>query len=117
MIRKSNISKGKLSSFNRIQKNLEAVKNKLRAENIKAKDTKKSEQVTPQEKIVYEDTSKTKKRASRKEIKAQEEKLLAESIEKAGVDYSSIKEPKNAKLKTLSLKEQGNLRMMNFIQG
>lgn len=98
MIRKSNISKGKLSSFNRIQKNLEAVKNKLRAENIKAKDTKKSEQVTPQEKIVYEDTSKTKKRASRKEIKAQEEKLLAESIEKAGVDYSQIKRPKNEKL-------------------
>lgn len=98
MIRKSNISKGKLSSFNRIQKNLEAVKNKLRAENIKAKDTKKSEQVTPQEKIVYEDTSKTKKRASRKEIKAQEEKLLAESIEKAGVDYSQIKESKNLKL-------------------
>lgn len=98
MIRKSNISKGKLSSFNRIQKNLEAVKNKLRAENIKAKDTKKSEQVTPQEKIVYEDTTKPKKKASIKEIKAQEEKLLAESIEKAGVDYSQIKRPKNEKL-------------------
>lgn len=98
MIRKSNISKGKLSSFNRIQKNLEAVKNKLRAENIKAKDTKKSEQVTPQEKIVYEDTTKPKKKASIKEIKDQEEKLYDESIEKAGVDYSQIKEPKNAKL-------------------
>lgn len=98
MIRKSNISKGKLSSFNRIQKNLEAVKNKLRAENIKAKDTKKSEQGTSQEKLVYEDTNKPKKKASRKEIKAQGEKLLAESIEKAGVDYSQIKKPKNAKL-------------------
>lgn len=98
MIRKSNISKGKLSSFNRIQKNLEAVKNKLRAENIKAKNDKKSEQVTPQEKIVYEDTTKPKKKASIKEIKAQEEKLLAESIEKAGVDYSQIKRPKNEKL-------------------
>ena len=41
MIRKSNISKSKLSSFNRIQKNLEAVKNKLREENVKARDTKK----------------------------------------------------------------------------
>lgn len=35
MIRKSNISKGKLKDFNKIQKDLEAVKNKLRAENIK----------------------------------------------------------------------------------
>lgn len=98
MIRKSNISKGKLSSFNRIQKNLEAVKNKLRAENVKAKNDKKSERDTSQEKIVYEDTPKPKKRASRKEVKVQEEKLLAESIEKAGVDYSQIKKPKNAKL-------------------
>ena len=98
MIRKSNISKGKLSSFNRIQKNLEAVKNMLRAENVKARDTKKSEQDTSQENIVYEDTSGPKKRASRKEIKAQEEKLLAESMEKAGVDYSQIKKPKNLKL-------------------
>lgn len=98
MIRKSNISKGKLSSFNRIQKNLEAVKNKLRAENIKAKDTKKSEQDTPQEKLAYDDTTKPKKKASIKEIKAQEERLYAESIEKAGVDYSQIKKPKNEKL-------------------
>lgn len=98
MIRKSNISKGKLSSFNRIQKNLEAVKNKLRAENIKAKDTKKSEQVTPQEKLAYDDTTKPKKKASIKEIKAQEERLYAERIEKAGVDYSQIKKPKNEKL-------------------
>lgn len=82
MIRKSNISKGKLSSFNRIQKNLEAVKNKLRAENIKARSNKKSERDTSQEQIVYEDTSKTKKRTSRKEIEAKEEKLLAESIER-----------------------------------
>lgn len=99
MIRKSNISKSKLKEFNRIQKNLEAVKNKLRAENVKPKDNKEKEQATSQEKIVYEDTPKPKKKASRKEIKAQEEKLLAESIEKAGVDYSQIKEPKNAKLK------------------
>lgn len=98
MIRKSNISKGKLSSFNRIQKNLEEVKNKLRAENVKAKNDKKSERDTSQEQIVYEDTPKPKKKASRKEIKAQEEKLLAESIEKAGVDYSQIKKPKNEKL-------------------
>ena len=109
MIRKSEINKYKLKEFNRIQKNLEPVKNKLRAENVKArdkkkseqttpKDCKKSEQVTPQEKMVYEDTTKQKKKASRKEIKAQEEKLYAESIEKAGVDYSQIKEPKNAKL-------------------
>ena len=98
MIRKSNISKGKLSSFNRIQKNLEAVKNKLRAENIKPRGKEKLEQDTPQENIVYEDTPKPKKKASIKEIKAQEEKLLAESIEKAGVDYSQIKRPKNEKL-------------------
>lgn len=98
MIRKSEINKNKLKEFNRIQKNLEPVKNKLRAENVKARDKKKSEQDTPQEKTVYEEAKKQKKRASRKEIKAQEEKLLAESIEKAGVDYSSIKKPKNAKL-------------------
>ena len=98
MIRKSNIPKYMLKEFNRIQKNLEAVKNKLRAENVKARDTKKSEQDTSQENMVYEDTPKTKKKASRKEIKAQEEKLLAESIEKAGVDYSQIKKPKNEKL-------------------
>ena len=98
MIRKSEINKNKIKEFNRIQKDLEPVKNKLRAENIKAKDKKKLEQDTSQEKIIYEDTSKPKKRASRKEIKAQEEKLLAESIEKAGVDYSQIKESKNLKL-------------------
>lgn len=97
MIRKSNISKGKFSSFNRIQKNLEAVKNKLRAENVKAKNDKKLEPKETKQ-IVYEDTPKTKKKASRKEIKAQEEKLLAERIEKAGVDYSQIKKPKNEKL-------------------
>ena len=51
MIRKSNISKGKLSSFNRIQKNLEAVKNKLRSENIKPRGKEKLEQDTPQENI------------------------------------------------------------------
>ena len=105
MIRKSEINKNKLKEFNRIQKNLEPVKNKLRAENkiraenVKTKDCEKSEQGTSQEKLVYEDTNKPKKKASRKEIKAQEEKLLAESVEKAGVDYSQIKEPKNAKLK------------------
>lgn len=98
MIRKSNISKSKLSSFNRIQKNLEAVKNKLRADNVKAKNDKKSERDASQEQIVYEDTLKPKKRAYRKEIKDQEEKLLAESMEKAGVDYSQIKRPKNEKL-------------------
>ena len=94
MIRKSEINKNKLSSFNRIQKNLEAVKNKLRAENVKTKDNKEKEQATSQEKIVYEDTPKPKKRASRKEVKVQEEKLLAESIEKDGVDYRSNKEAK-----------------------
>ena len=88
MIRKSEINKFKLKEFNKIQKNLEPVKNKLRAENVKARDKKKSEQDNPQEKLVYKDTKKPSKRASRKEIKAQEEKLLAESIEKAGVDYS-----------------------------
>lgn len=98
MIRKSNISKSKLKDFNKIQKDLEAVKNKLRAENVKARDTKKSEQDTPQEKLVYEDTSGPKKKDSIKEIKAQEEKLLDESIEKAGVDYSQIKKPKNEKI-------------------
>lgn len=104
MIRKSEINKNKLKEFNRIQKNLEPFKNKLRAENkiraenVKTKDCEKPEQVTLQEKLVYEDTPKPKKKASRKEIKAQEEKLLAESIEKAGVDYSQIKKPKNAKL-------------------
>lgn len=98
MIRKSEINKNKLKEFNRIQKNLELVKNKLREENVKARDTKKSEQDTPQEKLVYEDTPKPKKKASRKEIKDQEEKLLDESIEKAGVDYSQIKRPKNEKL-------------------
>lgn len=113
MIRKSEINKNKLKEFNRIQKNLEPVKNKLRAENklkvenVKARDKKKSEQDTPQEKIVYEDTTKPKKKAYIKEIKAQEEKLLAESIEKAGVDYSSIKEPKNAKL-TRARKDNSN---------
>ena len=99
MIRKSNISKGKLSSFNRIQKNLEAVKNKLRAENLKPRNNKKSES-KQEEKIVYEDNPKQKKRASRKEIKAKEEQIKAkeeeikakeeqildESIEKAGAD-------------------------------
>lgn len=98
MIRKSNISKSKLKDFNKIQKDLEAVKNKLRAENIKPRGKEKLEQDTPQENIVYEDTPKPKKKASRKEIEAQEEKLYAESVEKAGVDYSQIKKPKNLKL-------------------
>lgn len=98
MINKTVINKLKPKNWDTLQKNLEEIKNRLRKENRKSSKINKIELNIQEEKLVYEDTPKTKKKASRKWIKAQEEKLLAESIEKAGVDYSQIKKPKNAKL-------------------
>ena len=100
MINKTVINKLKPKNWDTLQKNLEEIKNRLRKENRKSSKINKIELNIniQEEKIVYEDTTKPKKKASIKEIKAQEEKLLAESIEKAGVDYSQIKEKKNNKL-------------------
>lgn len=98
MINKTVINKLKPKNWDTLQKNLEEIKNRLRKENRKSSKINKIELNIQEEKLVYDDTPKTKKKASRKEIKAQEEKLLAESIEKAGVDYSQIKKPKNEKL-------------------
>lgn len=72
MINKTVINKLKPKSWDTLQKNLEEIKNRLRKENRKSSKINKIELNIQEEKLVYEDTPKPKKKASRKEIKAQE---------------------------------------------